>query len=121
MSIHSTEPKIFCIGRNKTGTTSLKYVLKQHGYKVGNQRKSELLIDHYANRNFKRIAKFCEKATVYQDVPFSLPYLYIYLDNVFPNAKFILSVRNSPIEWYESVFIRLFLIVTATCLQSKIC
>jgi hypothetical protein len=27
--------KIFCIGRNKTGTTSLKYVFDQHGFATG--------------------------------------------------------------------------------------
>ena len=95
--------KIFCIGRNKTGTTSLKYVFDQHGFATGSQSEAELLIDHYAKRNFKRIAQYCEKAQIFQDVPFSLPFTYIYLDNHFPNAKFILSVRATPLVWYESL------------------
>lgn len=48
--------KIYCIGRNKTGTKSL----------------SKALI---------------------QDVPFSLPYTYVVMDQYFPRSKFILTVR----------------------------
>lgn len=33
--------KIFCIGANKTGTTSLGHTLKQLGFNLGNQRHAE--------------------------------------------------------------------------------
>ena len=95
--------KVFCIGRNKTGTTSLKHVLESHQYTIGDQSKAELLIQAYAKRNFKRIARYCNSAQAFQDIPFSLPHLYVYLDNHFPKSKFILSVRSSPEEWYNSL------------------
>ena len=38
-------PKLFAIGFNKTGTTTLSHSLKKLGYKVGKQREAEFL--HY--------------------------------------------------------------------------
>ena len=42
-------------------------------------------------------------AQVFQDVPFSLPFTFEILDFSFPGAKFILSVRGSADEWYDSL------------------
>ncbi len=95
--------KIFCIGRNKTGTTSIEQILKEFGYKVGIQSDAELLIHDWAVRDFRRIIKYCETADAFQDVPFSLDYTYQVLDYAFPGAKFILTVRNNADEWYESL------------------
>ncbi|MEM1327398.1 MAG: sulfotransferase [Bacteroidota bacterium] len=96
-------PKIFCIGKNKTGTTSVEQAFRQHGFRVGDQAKAELLVASWANRDFETIATYCEDAEAFQDVPFSLPFTYVYLDQVFPNAKFILTIRNSADEWYDSL------------------
>lgn len=95
--------KIFCIGRNKTGTTSLQRFFIDHGYKVGDQPRAELLIKHYVKRDWKPIIKYCRSYEVFQDIPFSLPYTYIVLDYHFPGSKFILTVRDSPEEWYNSL------------------
>jgi hypothetical protein len=32
-----------------------------------------------------------------------MPYLYVVLDYVFPNSKFILSVRDDSEQWYNSI------------------
>jgi hypothetical protein len=96
-------PKIFCIGRGKTGTTSLEQVLRDFGYKVGIQSVAELLIDDWAVRDFRRIVQYCETADAFQDVPFSLDFTYQILDYIFPDSKFILTVRNNEDEWYESL------------------
>lgn len=95
--------KVFCIGRNKTGTTSLEKALRDLGYKVGNQATAELLIHDYAQRNFRPIVDYCRTADAFQDIPFSLPYTYQILDYAFPGAKFILSVRDNEDEWYQSL------------------
>ena len=50
--------KVFCIGKNKTGTTSMCVVFEMLGLKLGNQRKGELLLDDYLNNDFK---PFCQK------------------------------------------------------------
>lgn len=103
MLFKKNKAKIFCIGQNKTGTTSLEKFFIDHDFKVGNQEKAELLMDDYIQRNWKPILKYCETAEVFQDIPFSNDYLYILLDYHFPNAKFILTERNSPDDWYNSI------------------
>ena len=95
--------KIFCIGRNKTGTTSLGNEFKLLGYVVGNQHQAEKLVPFYKKNNFEPIIKYCHSAQVFQDFPFSFPNTYKYLDKAFPNSKFILSIRDSPEEWYQSL------------------
>jgi hypothetical protein len=95
--------KYFCIGRNKTGTTSLKVAFQELGFIVGNQRQAELLANDYFNGNFQPIISYCNKAEVFQDVPFSWPDTYKILDKAYPNSKFILSVRDSSEQWYQSM------------------
>lgn len=95
--------KIFCIGFGKTGTTSLSHALKEMGFLMGNQAKAEVLIDEYKKRNFNPIYNYCKTAEAFQDAPFSLPFLFIGLDQKFPNSKFILSERSSGEEWYNSL------------------
>jgi len=96
-------PKIFCIGLNKTGTTSLKKEMELQGYTVGNQRQAELLFEDWIKRDFKRIIRYCRTAQFFQDVPFSYPYTFIAMDQAFPGSKFILTVRKNAEEWYDSL------------------
>lgn len=103
MFLKKNKTKIFCIGQNKTGTTSLETFFKDHGYKVGNQRKAELLLDNYISRDWKPILNYCKTADVFQDIPFSNNFLYVLLDFYFPNSKFILTERDTPEQWYNSI------------------
>lgn len=96
-------PKIFCIGTGKTGTTSLAKALKDFKFKLGDQPSGELLLKKWYHRDFKSIIKFCHSADAFQDIPFSLPYTYIAIDQHFKNAKFILTIRDTPHQWYESI------------------
>ena len=96
-------PKVFCIGRNKTGTTSLEAVFKRLGYRVGNQRRGERLIEDWVNGEFRRIIRLCRTADAFQDIPFSLPRTYEAVDQVFPGSRFILTVRGSAAEWFDSL------------------
>ena len=58
--------KFFCIGRNKTGTTSLKKAFSDLGFIVGNQTLSEKLYDRYFFSNdFDKIVSYCETAEVF--------------------------------------------------------
>ena len=69
--------KIFCIGRNKTGTTSIGRAFVDLGFVVGSERKAEILYDqHYFLGNFDPIIRYCRSAQVFQDVPFSCPDTY---------------------------------------------
>ena len=96
-------PKIFCIGRNKTGTTSLAKALVELDFTVGEQNLAERLVDDWARRDFQRLFLYCYTAQAFQDVPFSLPFTFQSLDQRFPGSKFILTMRDSPEQWYRSV------------------
>jgi hypothetical protein len=87
--------KIFVIGRNKTGTTSLGHALYSMGFRIGHQPTAELLLEDWAKRNFRSIIDYCKTANAFQDVPFSLDYTYQALNHAFPGSKFILSVGSS--------------------------
>jgi hypothetical protein len=95
--------KVFCIGANKTGTTSLAMFFRSINYKVGNQEEGELLLKEWSIRNFGPIIELAKTADFFQDIPFSCPYTYQALDMAFPAAKFILSVRDSAEQWYRSL------------------
>ncbi len=94
--------KVFCVGRNKTGTTSLKYVLLDFGYKLGDQRKGEQLLRYYKVGDWRPIRKYCKSAEAFQDAPFSWPNTWLILHHYFPEGKFILTVRGED-EWYRSI------------------
>jgi hypothetical protein len=98
-----SKPKIFCVGRNKTGTTSLAAALRQLGITVGKQTPAERLLKDWAVRDFRKIIAYCETADAFQDVPFSLPYTFVVLDQHFPGSKFVLTVRDNPDQWYTSL------------------
>lgn len=95
--------KVFCIGLNKTGTTSLREAMHDLGYVIGNQREGELLFDDWLIRDFKRLIKYCRTAQFFQDVPFSYPYTFMAVDQAFSNSKFVLTVRDNPEQWYNSL------------------
>ncbi|MGY5850495.1 sulfotransferase [Salegentibacter sp. F14] len=97
------KPKVFGIGANKTGTTSLKTAMTDLGYIIGSQKKAENFIYDWGNRDFHRIIKYCYSAQFFQDIPFSLPFTYVVLDHEFPGSKFILTIRNDSEEWYKSL------------------
>jgi hypothetical protein len=95
--------KVFCIGLNKTGTTSLKKEMQELGFIIGDQRRAELLVDDWAKRDFKRLIRYCRTAQFFQDVPFSYPFTFIALDQAFPGSKFILTLRDNAEQWYNSL------------------
>jgi hypothetical protein len=95
--------KLFCIGFNKTGTTSLACALAMLGLRVGDQNRAELLIDDWARRDFRRLIAYCRTADAFQDVPFSLAHTYAVLDHAFPGSKFVHTERNSGDEWFDSL------------------
>jgi len=101
---YSHSQKIFCIGRNKTGTTSMAKMMDDLGFHVGSQRLAEQLAKSCKNNDYRKLLKFVKyHGVAFQDVPFSLPNTYEILDNVFPGSKFILTIRDSADIWYKSL------------------
>ena len=101
--IRSSHNKVFCIGLNKTGTTTVEQVYRDLNLRVGKQTVAEYLLKDWGKRRFNKLYWFCRTANAFQDTPFSLPFTYVALYSKFPNAKFILTVRNSPEDWYNSI------------------
>lgn len=95
--------KIFVIGHNKTGTSSITTNIMDLGFKIGNQRKSESFLKSYLSGDFSGIINHAKSADAFKDVPFSLKNTYKHLDSSFPNSKFILTIRDNEYEWYDSV------------------
>jgi hypothetical protein len=65
------KPKVFVIGANKTGTTSLHKFLQELGYRVGPQGQFELLPFDYFGGKWSRILNIIKNYEAFQDVPFS--------------------------------------------------
>jgi hypothetical protein len=96
--------KIFGIGFNKTGTTSLAGALEQLGYRVAPQGPIVGLFEPiYLQRQYRYLSEFCRRYDAFQDIPFSLPGVFRELDRLFPGSKFILTVRNNADEWFDSL------------------
>ena len=95
--------KVFCVGRNKTGTTSLASVMTSLGYRAGDQPKAELLIEDWARGDYDAIGRLCRRRDFFQDIPFSLAGTFKAMDQAFPKSRFILTVRSNSEVWYESL------------------
>ena len=95
--------KIFCIGSNKTGTSSLRELFVNVGLNVSPQKKQEIFFknDKIIKDN-KNIIYYVQMYDFFQDVPFSLGEFFIKLDTLFPNSKFILTIRDAD-DWFESL------------------
>jgi hypothetical protein len=95
--------KLFCIGANKTGTTSLRAFFADHGYRCGDQAAGELLMGHYAAGHWQPIINLAATADFFQDLPFSARHTYRHLAKAYPDARFILTRRDSAETWYHSL------------------
>ena len=65
------KPKVFVIGANKTGTTSMNKFLQDLGYRTGPQRRFEMLRHQYYDGDWQEILKIIHNYEAFQDVPFS--------------------------------------------------
>ncbi|MEM7168266.1 MAG: sulfotransferase [Planctomycetota bacterium] len=95
--------KVFVIGRNKTGTTSLGRALQELGFRLGKQSVAEGLLEDWGRRDFREVIRYCRTADAFQDTPFSLDYTYQVLDHAYPGSRFVLSVRDSADDWFDSL------------------
>lgn len=92
--------KVFCIGFQKTGTTSLCRALEYLDYKVTGPN---FIFDHYTPLalNDSSLSKLIKNNDAFQDNPW--PFLYKRLDENYPGSKFIYTYRRDVNAWYKSV------------------
>lgn len=88
--------KIFGIGLGKTGTTSLSAALDILGYRSCH---FPLGILTYQNNELRIDSNFATQYDAFVDLPIAC--LYKDLDVMYPDSKFILTVRDIPI-WLKS-------------------
>lgn len=101
--------KIFCIGMNKTGTTSLNHLFEREGVKVAKQQDFEKMTARfYKKGSIENILRVIDRLNpnidiFFQDIPFAVPGLWRYLVARYPDAKYVLSVRDSAEQYYNSL------------------
>lgn len=94
----STSTKIFCIGFQKTGTTSLGTTLEILGYKVCGVRYD--LIDVIREGHWSQMDEVIMQHDAFKDNPW--PVIYKTLDEKYPGSKFILTTRDES-AWIKSL------------------
>lgn len=92
--------KIFGIGLNKTGTTTLGEALKTLGYDkhIGFDPK---ILEYYKFCDLKPIFDIADQNNNFEDWPWPLIFKDLY--EKYESAKFILTKRKTPETWYESL------------------
>lgn len=96
--------KIFCIGFQKTGTSSLGRALQALGYSVSDSirvlnRKVDWKNPDPRPEIVKKVLEVVARVDAIQDSPNA--FIYKELDAAYPQAKFILTVRDTA-DWLES-------------------
>lgn len=91
--------KIFGIGLHKTATTSLAKALTILGYKSGHWETAKWAKFLY-KQTIEGNTTILDKYNAVTDLP--IPLIYKQLDKLYPNSKFILTIRD-PQDWLESV------------------
>jgi len=100
MDTTNNQPKVFGIGLNKTGTTTLGQCGRILGLRCTSCDRT--LLEDFASRNdLSRIIHRVNHHDLFEDWPW--PLIYQQLDQMFPGSKFILTVRSSEDKWLESL------------------
>jgi len=100
---HKHFNKLFCVGWNKTGTTTLEAVLRAYGYQMPNQQEQETRLTLPVLRcDYTELRRFVDRYDAFQDRPFSQDETYAVVDALFPDSRFILSERD-PDAWFDSM------------------
>lgn len=90
--------KVFCIGFQRTGTTTLARALTLLGYKVTGPNGRG--IPDLKNKMVSIVEEASDTHDAFQDNPW--PFFYKEMDKRHPGSKFILSLRSTE-SWFDSV------------------
>ncbi|ODA68660.1 hypothetical protein A7A08_00492 [Methyloligella halotolerans] len=96
--------KIFGIGLNKTGTTTLAACLTELGYnhQPGGGGIRRRLLEALRAGNLDPIFEVVDQYDSFEDWPYPLLYRELY-ERYGEDGKFVLTVRKSPDRWLESL------------------
>lgn len=93
-------PKVFCIGFQKTGTTSLHAALTRLGYRTAAVVGRDWTAERLAAEGASLCIETAKDFDAAEDMPW--PFFFRELDAAFPGSKFILTVRNED-RWFASI------------------
>jgi len=91
--------KVICIGLQRTGTTSLGASLRYLGYNHLSFKEEHRQL--FKNNDIPSLLNIIKNYDSCDDNPW--PYLYKQIDELYPNSKFILTVRKTPDIWFKSI------------------
>lgn len=91
--------KIFGIGLQKTGTSTLGVCLKKMGYQHISY--NDNAISYFREANFQKLQSLIERYDSFEDEPWAHAFHYLY--SWYPRAKFVLTVRKDPEAWFNSM------------------
>ena len=91
------EPKIFCVGLSKTGTTSFGQAMVELGYK----HKTGGGYWQMDNNGLMKLIDLINEYQSFDDLPW--PFYFLLCDHICENAKFILTTRASSAIWIDSM------------------
>lgn len=94
--------KVFGIGLHKTGTTTLDECFRVLGYRVCPQKFSYAVRDLTATKEHLPCLCIADRFEAFADSPWNYSWMFRVLDNVFPKAKFVLTVRQED-AWFGSL------------------
>jgi len=98
--------RIFGIGLNKTGTTTLSHCFKKLGLnslaKLKKLEKQECIREIINNENYEPSLLLAEKYRCFEDRPWNIWQMYQKLDERFEGSRFILTIREE-LKWWKSV------------------
>jgi hypothetical protein len=100
MTHQSPKTKVFCIGFQKTGTSSMRDALKSIGYRVAGHYGTDLPLEELRTRYVAMGLAMAKDYDAVQDMPWAL--IYRELDAAFPGAKFIYTMRDAD-NWINSM------------------
>ncbi|MGH1424001.1 MAG: sulfotransferase family protein [Pseudooceanicola sp.] len=92
--------KVFCIGFQKTGTTSMESALQVLGLTVASVYGKHIPLDQFRREYVAMGLARAAEVDAVQDMPW--PLLFKDLDAAFPGAKFILTTRDED-AWWASI------------------
>ncbi len=92
--------RVFGIGLQRTGTTSLQEALESLGYDVGHWKSGAWAKSIWQEMHRWGRSRIMEKFNALCDNP--IPALYKELDEAYPGSKFILTIRDED-AWIESM------------------
>lgn len=96
----STRPKVFCIGFQKTGTTSLYAALTRLGYRTAAVIGRDWTAEQLAKDGAALCIETAKDFDAAQDMPW--PAFFRDLDAAYPGSRFILTVRDGE-RWFASI------------------